>query len=557
MRVLAPVSGVTVPLERVPDPVFAQKMVGDGVGIDPVSNEVLAPFDGVISQLHQASHAVAVRAANGIEVLIHVGIDTVSLKGHGFTALVKMADVVTAGQPLIRFDADTVARLARSLITLVVATGLEDSQKVVPTAGLTVQAGSSVLFEVTGVIPAAALAAPQVRSFDSIRSEPVVLPNPNGLHARPAAVLAQQAKLFTSAIFLWRGNASANAKSVLSVMGLSSRQGDRIVVEASGPDAAQAIAALAKTLRDGSGEASGTASSKPAVTPPPVSKSRPQKDGIFEGVPASPGVATGRIVQLKSAAPSVLEKGGSSADEEQKLAAGLKQVSGELQALAAQAGAGSQADIVNVQRELLEDPVLLEKTHCSIASGASAAFAWKQAYLAQAATFEKLDQPLLQERAADVRDVGVRLLRVLAGALAADSTPLPDNAIVVTDELTPTQLGTLDRTKLKGLVTTTGSATSHVAILARGMGVPAVMGVDESALSLSDGLEVVIDGTAGQLERAPATNDLAARAKLEERMTRLAAEQQTEQAAAFTVGANSRRQAHRGRGQHQEPRRCP
>ncbi len=539
MRILAPVSGVTVPLERVPDPVFAQKMVGDGLGIDPVSNEVVAPFEGVVSQLHQASHAVAVRASNGLEVLIHVGIDTVSLKGQGFTALVKLGDAVVAGQPLIRFDADTVARLARSLITLVLATSLDGSQKVVPTAELTVQAGSSVLFEVTGVSAAPAVAAAQAVTSAAVRSAPVTLPNPNGLHARPAAVLAQQAKLFSSAIHLWRGTASANAKSVVSVMGLSSRQGDRIVVEASGPDAEQAIAALAKTLRDGSGEASSSGSSKPAVTPPAVShasKARLPGDGIFQGVPASPGVAIGRIVQLKNAAPSVTEAGGSREDEEQKLASGLTRVANELQALAAKAGAGSEAGIINVQRELLEDPVLLEKTHGFMASGKSAAFAWKQAYLEQAAAFENLDQPLLQERAVDVRDVGVRLLRVLAGAAAADSTPLPDNAIVVTDELTPTQLATLDRSKFKGLVTTTGSATSHVAILARSMGVPAVMGVDDSALALTDGLEAVIDGTAGQLERAPDANDLAARAKLEERMTRLTAERQSERAAAFTVG---------------------
>src|ERR1043165_9686612 len=95
----APLSGVIYPLERVPDPVFAQKLVGDGVSIDPTDACLRAPCAGEVLHLHAAGHAVTMRAAGGVEVLMHIGIDTVALKGEGFTPRVKVGDHVETGAP--------------------------------------------------------------------------------------------------------------------------------------------------------------------------------------------------------------------------------------------------------------------------------------------------------------------------------------------------------------------------------------------------------------------------------------------------------------------------
>src|SRR5688572_1495403 len=121
----APLSGVLVPIDQVPDPVFAQKMVGDGVSIDPTTARLLAPCDGRIIQIHSAAHALTIASEQGIEVLIHIGLDTVNLKGQGFTARVRLGDVVRAGDPLIDFDADYVATRAKSLLTQIVITNLD------------------------------------------------------------------------------------------------------------------------------------------------------------------------------------------------------------------------------------------------------------------------------------------------------------------------------------------------------------------------------------------------------------------------------------------------
>ena len=519
MEIRAPLSGVTVPLGQVPDAVFAGKLAGEGVGLDPTSSEVLAPFDGKVTQLHRAHHALAITSAEGVEVLIHVGLDTVKLEGRHFTALVELGAQVTQGQPLLRFEADAVAREARSLISVVLVT----NHAVELVAPALVEAGQTVLLKVAELPKLSP--SPPAGERVGVRGDPILLRYPQGLHARPAAVLAQKAKQFVATIHLRKGEASANAKSVVALMGLSTRKGDEVVLEASGPDADAAIAALTPLLRGGE-------VSEPRLPSPRPSPPRGERGA---GVPAAPGLALGRVVQLRGAVRTLTEHGGPPAEEKEHLRTAQREAALQLEALERQSNDPTRAAILRVQRELLEDPELLDRTHQALSEGKSAAFAWQQAYSAHAATLEKLDQPLLRERAVDLRDVGDRLLRLLVGEAPA-KTDLPEDAIVIAEVVTPTQLVAFPAARLKGLVTTTGSSTSHVAILARGLGVPAVCGAEVSVLELPDGLQVVLDGTKGLLSRAPAADDVPGRLRLEAEIARYHSEHAAERAAAFGLG---------------------
>ena len=115
----APLAGWSLPLAEVPDPVFAERMAGDGVAIDPTEGVVHAPCDGEVVASRLA-HAVTVRHASGIEVLVHVGVETVALKGEGFVAVAAAGSVVRAGDVLLRFDLDLVARRARSCVSPII-----------------------------------------------------------------------------------------------------------------------------------------------------------------------------------------------------------------------------------------------------------------------------------------------------------------------------------------------------------------------------------------------------------------------------------------------------
>lgn len=128
-----PLAGRVLPLAEVPDPVFSGKMMGDGFAIDPdvTSGAVVrAPFTGEVVTLFPTGHAVGLRAENGLEVLVHIGIDTVRLNGQGFTRLVTQGDRVTAGQPLIRVDLAGIRERVPSLVTPVVFTNLAPDQRV-------------------------------------------------------------------------------------------------------------------------------------------------------------------------------------------------------------------------------------------------------------------------------------------------------------------------------------------------------------------------------------------------------------------------------------------
>jgi len=128
---LLPLEGQLVPIETVPDPVFSQKMMGDGFAIQPTKGTVVSPVDGKVISLFPTKHAVSLLDHNGREILIHVGIETVGLKGEGFTSFVKDGQTVKKGQKLLEVDFEFIKEKVPSIITPVVFTNLSENEKVV------------------------------------------------------------------------------------------------------------------------------------------------------------------------------------------------------------------------------------------------------------------------------------------------------------------------------------------------------------------------------------------------------------------------------------------
>ncbi|WP_270181466.1 PTS sugar transporter subunit IIA [Alkalihalobacillus sp. CinArs1] len=124
-KILAPMNGKVVELENVPDPTFAQKMMGDGVAIEPTDGEVVSPVNGKIIQFFHTKHAVGIESESGLELLIHVGLETVGMGGEGFEGHVKEGDKVKVGDPLISVDLDLVKEKAASTITPVIITNAD------------------------------------------------------------------------------------------------------------------------------------------------------------------------------------------------------------------------------------------------------------------------------------------------------------------------------------------------------------------------------------------------------------------------------------------------
>lgn len=149
-QLVAPLSGKLVKIEDVPDPVFSDKIIGEGIAIEPTTEELLAPIDGEVINITPTKHAIGIRTEKGTEVLIHVGLETVSMDGEGFTVHVQEGDQVSTGQPLMTFDLELIRERANSILTPIVITNNQNQKKQIqPTDASTGTAGETVILNIS------------------------------------------------------------------------------------------------------------------------------------------------------------------------------------------------------------------------------------------------------------------------------------------------------------------------------------------------------------------------------------------------------------------------
>jgi phosphocarrier protein FPr len=338
----------------------------------------------------------------------------------------------------------------------------------------------------------------------------LTVPNRLGLHARPAAAFVKTAGQYQAEIWVGKGHKTANAKSINQVATLGVRQGEQIVLKATGPDAAAALAALKLLAEDNFGEVD---SSTPATTSPftsvPALVDFPAE---FVGIPASPGLAIGPVFHYRPKLPEIVShKVTDGAAEWAKLQTAIASAQAEIKALQTQAArqvGPAEAAIFEAHQLFLQDPALLEAAQTRIFEGQlNAAAAWQEAVEASAADYRALDDDYLRGRAADVLDVGQRVLRHLLG-VALPSLDFKQPAIIIAADLTPSDTARLNPATVLGICTELGGATSHSAILARALGIPAVVGLNGVTRDIPESQIIAIDGATGQLWRQPGPEQL-------------------------------------------------
>ncbi|NCE90109.1 phosphoenolpyruvate--protein phosphotransferase [Pseudomonas sp. L13] len=489
----APLSGPVLALNRVPDEVFASGAMGDGLAIDPLNDCLQAPCDGVIIHVARTGHALTLRADNGAEVLMHIGIDTVQLNGEGFALLVKEGARVSQGQALVQFDLDRVARQCKSLVSLIILTN-SDRFALTPVAVKSVKAGEPLM----QLAPRSATAVQAaVDNSSAEASASVHITHRGGLHARPAALVRKTAQGFSSQSRLHIGDKSAACDSLIGLMGLGIGEGDEVRVTCRGTDCEAALQALVAALSVVVHEEHHA----PVVATP---RRVNTQANVLQGVCAAPGLVCGPLFHL-TGIELPEDTGAHNIDEQrQRLDTALEQVRGEIRSTldhARQRKNVEEEDIFAAHLALLEDPALLDAATAAIAQGSAATHAWRDAIQAQCAVLLALGKPLFAERANDLRDLQQRVLRALLGE--AWHFELPAGAIVSAHELTPSDLLQLSAQQAAGICMAEGGATSHVAILARGKGLPCLVALGNEVLDVPQGQRVVLDAANGRLELAP------------------------------------------------------
>ena len=344
----------------------------------------------------------------------------------------------------------------------------------------------------------------------------VTAPVPHGLHARPATALVEVAKRFRADIAVRHGEDVGNAKSLVSLLRLGVSGGQPITVTAAGDDAGAALAAIRAAFEAGLDEP--TVAETPAAPPAPARTAVVDLgpvdldyDGrVVAGISASPGVSMGPVWKFQREELTVAETAPDPAVQHVRLDQALAGAAADLRNLHEEfwkkAGA-AKAAIFKAHLELLDDPEMAADAHARIDQGYSAGWAWREVYEDRAGVLAQLADPLLAGRAADLRDVGRRVLRLLADATESVAD-LPDHPVILlAEDLEPSDTAKLDPAMVLGLCTAGGGATSHTAIIARSLDIPAVVAAGPSVLDLENGREAIINGDDGVLVVDPSERD--------------------------------------------------
>ena len=244
VRLLAPLAGWSTPLEEAPDEVFARGLLGDGLAIDPTSATLCAPCDGELIVIAAARHAVTLRTPQGCEVLLHVGIDSVELGGQGFELHVQQGARVRAGERLLSFDLDLLARRARSVLTPVIVTADSGFRIVRRSSGCELAVGNLLMEVASQAQEVSAPAAPG----DATTVRRLKVGVEHGIYTRPAALLADAVRSLAADVRIAAHGREANARSIVALMALGVERGEEIEIRATGPDATVAVQALAALL---------------------------------------------------------------------------------------------------------------------------------------------------------------------------------------------------------------------------------------------------------------------------------------------------------------------
>jgi len=354
---------------------------------------------------------------------------------------------------------------------------------------------------------------------------------PKGLHARPSTEWISAARRAGIPMQVRNGNAVSDIKDLVSLLQIGARCGDKLVFSASGADAQAKLDSFMQVVKSLSAQEKETVRKEQAEAAEAVANSwtPPSKTAPIVGVKASPGLAIGIIHQILSADTKIADKPTSPAQDAALLQSSLQKTKQHMHDMVADVTkrlGASSAGIFKAQATLLDDEKLISKACDIILDGHGAAFAWSEAVHDTAASLRAMNNPLLAGRAADVLDVGKRVLENLDPAIAAgslDNLPKGEKLILVAEELSPSETASLNVDMIAGLATIKGGATSHMAILANTLGIPALVAGGAPLAAVKNGAKAIINGTSGALWADPSAEDVTS---AEEEIARLKAQRE-------------------------------
>jgi Phosphotransferase System HPr (HPr) Family len=382
-----------------------------------------------------------------------------------------------------------------------------------------------------------------------------VVHNATGLHARPAAIFVGIAKRFKANIRIRKGDQVSDGKRLLALLQLGANRGAQIRVSAQGVDAEEALAALKEALANNLGDKEPAPATSTKQTQAAQSTTAEQSwtptsaQATISGISASSGIVIGPVHRYQRAKVQVVDQPEDPVRAGDRLQGAINQAQKDLQAIYQEVKERSgieQAAIFQAHGEMLDDASLIQQTVALILAGHGAAWSWDNVIQDQVQQLQKLHDPVLAGRATDLQDIGQRVLQHMTAGTTTQAakvtrsnrddgaTPAANQepGILLAEDLAPSDTATLDPASVLGFCTASGGPTSHTAIIARSMDIPAIVGAGPEVMNVREGALCILDGQRGKLYVQPDEQDIAYARQLQQQALQ---QQEAEKAERFAT----------------------
>ena len=488
-KIVAPCSGHIIPLEQISDAVFSSRVLGDGIGINPSTGIIYAPFDGTVTTLHNSLHALTIKNGN-VEVLIHIGIDTVDLNGEGFTAHTSSGKEVKKGEILLAFDMSAIEEKGFDKTVVVLVLQPENIPLQKTNEAFVYEKESSLLSIETGKSnqnSESEIPAGNTFSFHKT----VTIQSENGLHARPAGMFAKAASKFEENIEIEKNGICVNAKSITGILSLNVQHGDAVMLRAFGPNAEQTVEAIIAEIKDELGHVAHQ-----------ENYDFSKENTKITGIGINSGMVLGKAYWLKSEQFESTSGYRGFEEEIRTLQTAMGKATEELEKEINAATNNSYKEILKTHIRILEDPFLTETAESIIRNEKNAAYAFSEVIAQCISSIKKTGNNLIEERADDYKDIERRVLYVLSGK-TTDASLIPEKSIIFAEELMPGDVAILAN-KVQGIISMKGSPTSHASIMLKNAGIPAIINATNCLSEDISNREVFLNAAEGYAVINPA-----------------------------------------------------
>ncbi len=508
ISLFSPINGELQKITDVPDPVFSQEVMGKGFAINPTNGYLYAPFSGVIKQVAETKHAVTLESENGAQVLIHIGVDTVNLKGQGFKTQVKTEQKIKSGDLLVEFDMSYLQENVPSKQIVIILLNSDKYSWDYSQAKFHKNVSAKTLLGVS-ILKGYQLEKNDENITQDICSnisytKNIIVNHKTGIHARPAALIQNIAKEFKQNITISLNDKTADAKSILDILNLGISYQDSIVIKVYGDNAEKIAENISSIIEQNSKEDNESSNNNIKKKKTNISLG----ENKLSGITVNEGVVIGKVKQLKLNIPEFGEEFTSVDNEINKFNNTTDKVIETLKQQVNQETNKDNKNIMQAHISLLSDSLWINSIINNIKLQNPVGKSIKLTLSEMSNKLNNNNNEVIKQRVNDITDIAIQLLNQLSPNTNNTNLEIKEPIVVIAEDILPSVFSKLDKSNILAIVTTKGSLTAHISIMARAYSIPMIINTEAKILEISDNQQIIVNASNSYININPTQDDI-------------------------------------------------